>query len=392
MTKKELIILVLLVFVILVSDCVQRYDYSETPQLENYNLPIQEKPTEKIFRQFKQLSFENFNVSTVTFLVQDICSSEDGYVINAYAFLEENTVCITTSLVSFIGNNEDEIAFVVGHEIGHLILYQNNFNYNNFCYQNEKNVCSQIDSYVYGYSITIYNQIHELSSDTIGFDSMKALGYDKEAGIKFLRRLSTPLYDDPALKAWTRYLSTHPIWEDRIRYAEDYVSTDKSNMTTLIETHFSPYVLILTDIFQNLENANKNIISGQELLSNTINSLNLGNYENSNSLCNSAKEKFQSASISFDRVNVKIEEFEKYPIFFGKFLTIDYYTRLIIFTGESLINSSIKFCNVVNKIDDQNSYLENYGNVVSATYEYQIYASYYSAALEALNKEVSSSH
>jgi hypothetical protein len=391
MIQKELIVLTLLISVVLVSGCVQQYDYSEIPQSENYNLPIQEKPTEKIFRQFKQLSFENFNVSTVTFLVRDICSSEDGYVINAYAFLEENVVCITTSLVYFIGDNEDELAFVIGHEIGHLVLYQNNFNYNSFCYQNEKNVCSQIDSYIHGYSVTLYNQIYELLSDTVGFDSMKVLGYDKEAGVRFLRRLSSPSYDDPALKTWTRYLSTHPIWEDRIRYAEDYISTGKSNMTALIEEYFSPYVLILTDIFKNLESANKNIISGQELLLDTINSLNSGNYENANSLCNSAREKFQSASISFDRTNKKIREFETYPIFFGKFLTIDYYARLIISAGESLINSGTKFCNVVNKINDQNSYLENYGSVISASYEYQIYVSYYSAALEALNKEASSS-
>jgi len=278
MIQKELIVLTLLISVVLVSGCVQQYDYSEIPQSENYNLPIQEKPTEKIFRQFKQLSFENFNVSTVTFLVRDICSSEDGYVINAYAFLEENVVCITTSLVYFIGDNEDELAFVIGHEIGHLVLYQNDFNYNSFCYQNEKNVCSQIDSYIHGYSVTLYNQIHELLSDTVGFDSMKVLGYDKEAGVRFLRRLSSPSYDDPALKTWTRYLSTHPIWEDRIRYAEDYISTGKSNMTALIEEYFSPYVLILTDIFKNLESANKNIISGQELLLDTINSLNSGNY------------------------------------------------------------------------------------------------------------------
>ena len=144
---------------------------------------------------------------------------------NAFA-LPGGPIYVTTGLMGLV-KSDDELASVLGHEVGHLVA---------------RHIVKRIQGAVglqlleilaigtgatsdprarqsmdlaFASILTAYSQADELEADRLGVKYLKRAGYRPEASIAFLERLRQHTQKQP-LRPFS-YFRTHPYFADRIR-------------------------------------------------------------------------------------------------------------------------------------------------------------------------------
>ncbi len=82
---------------------------------------------------------------------------------NAYYDEENNVITVYTGLLNFVGNNRDQLAFVLAHELSHFMHHH-------------RHSTQQVEFIADGGAIVL----------------MSRAGYNKCQGIKYLKRLNSP--------------------------------------------------------------------------------------------------------------------------------------------------------------------------------------------------------
>ncbi len=126
-------------------------------------------------------------------------------------------------------DNEAELAFVVGHEIGHAIARHGGERMSRSIIQSVGAVLvsaafnSETVDAIYGTTTEVgvmlpYSRSNESEADIIGLVLMARAGYDPSASYTFWRRFTNNAEGSSKLEA---ILSTHPCDSDRIRAMEE---------------------------------------------------------------------------------------------------------------------------------------------------------------------------
>ena len=143
---------------------------------------------------------------------------------NAFA-LPGGHIYITRSLIDLCEEDENEIAFILGHEIGHIVRQHvlDRFitkstidmigrlgNAGGIAGSLLKNMLTNLVS-------SAYSQDQELEADRFGATIMRYAGYDESAAARFMERMKQIGSDKPS---WKQYFSTHPDHQLRKKQLE----------------------------------------------------------------------------------------------------------------------------------------------------------------------------
>lgn len=155
--------------------------------------------------------------------------------VNAFA-LPGGFVYVTMGLLRFV-DSEDELAGVVGHEIGHITARHG-------VKQVERNTLlslalALLRGHVPGLVATLadvggvlYSLKHtrsdEAAADALGARKAAAAGYDPMAMVEFLRKMGQKEKQRPS--HFEVYFMTHPPTAERIKKAEAFPETDPNNL------------------------------------------------------------------------------------------------------------------------------------------------------------------
>lgn len=152
------------------------------------------------------------------FRFQVLSSSE----VNAFA-LPGGFVFVTRSLLELCGWNADELAFVLGHEMGHIvrghaierIVGRTALQAAARALPAGRLVGRQLLELGTRYMTTAYSRTHELEADRFGLRLLVSAGSDPRGSVRLLQRLAqkTVDRDESPLAA---YLATHPPAPERI--------------------------------------------------------------------------------------------------------------------------------------------------------------------------------
>ena len=151
---------------------------------------------------------------------------DDDKVLNAWTHAG-GYIYVTTKLIDFV-DTEDELAVVLGHEIGH--------NENHHVVRNLKrgNLLKDLSGIfgidlgddanqglgnLFSLLLTPYNQPQEHESDKAGLYLAYKAGYDPEKGIDFFEKLKAHVSD-----SWVqRFIGSHPHPIERVAYMHEYL-------------------------------------------------------------------------------------------------------------------------------------------------------------------------
>ena len=146
----------------------------------------------------------------------------EGKEPNAFA-LPGGFVFVTESILELCEGDEDEIAFILAHEMGHIIRG----------HAMERIISSTLTNVVSRTSIargavsawiknvglrffeSAYSQSREFDADGLGGRLIRAAGYDPDGATRLLKRLWKLSSDDDPL-GMSVYFSTHPPFNERI--------------------------------------------------------------------------------------------------------------------------------------------------------------------------------
>ena len=146
----------------------------------------------------------------------------DSEIQNAFC-LPGGKVAVYTGLMDYM-DNEAELAFVVGHEIGHAIARHGGERMSRAILQSVGAVLvsatfnNEVIDEIYGTGTEIgimlpYSRSNESEADDIGLILMARAGYDPSASYTFWKRFTNDAEGSSKLDA---ILSTHPCDSDRI--------------------------------------------------------------------------------------------------------------------------------------------------------------------------------
>ena len=146
----------------------------------------------------------------------------DSEIQNAFC-LPGGKVAVYTGLMDYM-DNEAELAFVVGHEIGHAIARHGGERMSRSILQSVGAVLvsaafnSEVIDAIYGTGTELgvmlpYSRSNESEADAIGLILMARAGYDPSASYTFWKRFTNNAEGSSSIEA---ILSTHPCDADRI--------------------------------------------------------------------------------------------------------------------------------------------------------------------------------
>lgn len=192
------------------------FGYEMAKEISNKYKLVKEPITDKIGTQLKtKLSTKHrFNFYTI--------KSDE---VNAFA-VPGGFVFVTSSLLDFCEYNEDSIAFVLAHEMGHVIK---GHTLNSLLAQYSVNALSTIlrttgllqnaaKQLFAKYLITNYSRENEFEADMAALKIMKLLKYNREAAKTFFVKLQAKESDSSFLPP---YFATHPPLKERIIKVEE---------------------------------------------------------------------------------------------------------------------------------------------------------------------------
>ena len=147
--------------------------------------------------------------------------------VNAFA-LPGGFIFITSSLLEFCNFDEDAVAFVLAHEMGHVIkghtlnslLAQYSVNALSTILRTTGLVQNAAKQLFAKYLITNYSRENEFEADRAALKIMKLLGYNTNAAKTFFTKLQAKDSDSTFLPS---YFATHPPLKDRIKKVEEII-------------------------------------------------------------------------------------------------------------------------------------------------------------------------
>jgi len=161
-----------------------------------------------------------------TFSFESIISSEP----NAFA-LPGGFIFVTNSLFELCQWNQDEVAFILAHEMGHVIRgHAMNRIMSNFAITAASRavpvrgaITGWIKKVGVQYLESAYSQDMESQADKLAVLLIDSAGFKPDASIKLLRRLEEMKSPEQESKVGS-YFSTHPPYWQRIRDIEKVLS------------------------------------------------------------------------------------------------------------------------------------------------------------------------
>ena len=156
---------------------------------------------------------------------------------NAFA-LPGGHIFITPALIELIGDRTDELAFVLGHEMAHVIKQHSMERM-----AGDAAMGAVLKTIRFGGKIgpwlkkngmkmlsSAYSQDRELQADRIGAGLAEAAGYPLAGGTALLQRLSC-LYTRQNAPPLAEYFASHPPFNDRIAALESFIAHRKKRNT-----------------------------------------------------------------------------------------------------------------------------------------------------------------
>jgi predicted Zn-dependent protease len=161
-----------------------------------------------------------------TFSFESIVSTEP----NAFA-LPGGFIFVTNSLFELCQWNQDEVAFILAHEMGHVVRgHAMNRIMSDFAISAASRaipvrgaLTGWIKKVGVQYLESAYSQEMESQADKLAVLLIDAAGYNPEASVKLLRRLEKMKSPEQRSKIGS-YFSTHPPYDQRIRNIEKMLS------------------------------------------------------------------------------------------------------------------------------------------------------------------------
>lgn len=149
----------------------------------------------------------------------------DDPTLNAFA-LPGNKIGVHTGLLNLIGNNQDQLASVVGHEIGHVIAKHSNERMSQEMAMKTGMGIVQASGTLGPASLGLlglgaqygvllpYSRDHESEADLIGLDLMAKAGFDPRQSITLWQKMDQA---SQASQQPVEFMSTHPAHATRIQ-------------------------------------------------------------------------------------------------------------------------------------------------------------------------------
>lgn len=150
---------------------------------------------------------------------------------NAFA-LPGGFIFISRPILDLCGWNEHEIAFILSHEMGHVLKGHaiDRIMTNSAVAAASRSVSVQglLGAWLRNVGIrfleTAYSRDNELEADRLGVRLAVAAGYDPQGAIRLLTRLAQ-LHQSPDPLTLGEYFSTHPTAEVRIQAIRHYLAS-----------------------------------------------------------------------------------------------------------------------------------------------------------------------
>ncbi len=147
---------------------------------------------------------------------------------NAFA-LPGGFIWVTESLIQQCQGNADEIAFILGHEMGHVIrkhamdrmMTSSMLDMALRAAPGGVLMRSQFGGVLRELLNKGYSQDQELDADSLGVRLCRSAGFEAQAAIQMLERLKNQAGDDTGIN---QYFSTHPPFELRIAKINDMLA------------------------------------------------------------------------------------------------------------------------------------------------------------------------
>jgi beta-barrel assembly-enhancing protease len=150
---------------------------------------------------------------------------------NAFA-LPGGFIFVSRPLLELCGWDEHEVAFILGHEMGHVLkghaIDRIMTNSAVAAASRAAPVRGPLGVWLRNVGIrfleTAYSRDNELEADTLGVRMAAAAGYDPQGAVRLLARLAR-LHQSPDPLTLGEYLSTHPTAESRIQAVRRHLAT-----------------------------------------------------------------------------------------------------------------------------------------------------------------------
>jgi len=183
----------------------------------------------------------------------------DSPQVNAFA-LPGGKIGVYTGLLR-ITENQDQLAAVIGHEVGHVIEHHSNERMSSgqlaqvgLAAANAVLVNKQVENqqmWMAGLGLGIqygvlmpYSRLHESEADIVGEELMAKSGFDPQASIKLWQNMSKNSKGQPP-----EFLSTHPANQTRINQLSDHLIVAQGYYQSAQQPHcVKPKVIPITKV------------------------------------------------------------------------------------------------------------------------------------------------
>lgn len=158
--------------------------------------------------------------------------------INAFAARTQNTIVVNRGILDLV-DNDDELAFVIAHEMGHVLVGQ----MKKVEFEKLLEEISEQDPQIKNEAM-----LDELIGDGAGVTLMHKAGFDSDAAVKFFRRLIEQRGELEWAEIWLKDQSTvddvHLIEETRLKMVSDVAERLREEDEGRGKTQEIPYIWI----------------------------------------------------------------------------------------------------------------------------------------------------